>query len=1475
MVMKPLLRSFFIALFLSSLTLSGKFGLQRQLAGNDQSPFMQLQFTTIQEVCQDHIITNFFGWYNVWVPRYLWETKKAPASIQNKEMTASVDDHIDKVSEHLAKLKAEKKKIEQFPTLFLKAKISRIDSQANLFINKDVPNAFEDPKQLQAVAEETQQPHLPDLVSHFNSFPVTDDLIDINAHSYKHDWDRKTENTKPLTKVVEELSKPLIVTLKHILRIHTQVQEEEYKAIQELNKPLIQSFWDGFKFLLGPDEKIKDDIRNALIVTGKAPVPQQTFFTPEFFTELKSHNSPFNPELNREEFLTLDGPKENLEQIRELAKPLFFSSDFPQVFTADPRYFDPHFVPTGDKLHNKKEKKKADLHRLLYIVYLFARLDNTLPHNTPATPVEILKALKDWVKNNNDFDDSPEDLSNDLLTPEEIIAQKPVEQPKKTHKPLTPSSMHALIPISVFKKNYLELIALICEKLGENCNADELLNDPVLLDKVAKYGNYEDIMKDDKSDSNLPTGYPEKVAANLKKKNIDDVALLLDKQMEELFPDDLYPDDFDEESDIEDPHNGELFHDEVVELIKPDDAVEEEEQEEDIPEEIIPVEDLTPEQKTELKKNPTKRFTRKPAKKPVRKPKVDLFKPTIGEIESKKQPEVKDISPDTLKVTPKSPRKRPTRSGKPRTDGLSSNFPRFSPTKDDFDEKGQPIVLDPKAKDIVPNEKHLRERKAKLNDIGSPKKNKKFEEIMNRFLPTEGGITEPGKLFVDDFTKKADTSTPEKAIALKNVLIEFLLKKIEDNQKKPTKTVTDVINRINKKETDALLNPITPASSEGLRNFFMMTVTEPSLRFLAMNHDEENFYRHDLIMFVAMHDTQEMQKIATQAKQSSNPQAYLAQHKPTLAAFTRETEIAVKYLTNQQNKVLKAVEVNAAYLAERNKLLNENVRLARYMPAYRLFAQLIDFFDYFKISKEAKAEYANYRRVFLNFYSFIVSLRRSVDKDITNVHAYVLSELEICLHYTSVLDNIITEEASAVCKLSHRKYAEMNYFYKLYLIKTGKVQIDQLAPLCASFDTNLAPVLNFAFEIPAYKQTLDEYCRTSNEAVCKSWVYYKVIINWLLHPEVAATEQELKDTFATENPKATSYLFAVLNALDAAETAIKRGNTKDYSKFGLLTQKLQEYGIRFRDLENEHVHPLALYLKRSYKRLFFTVNEAIANQIVAAVLAGEQSSNHSFDSFEQVVSINGRYLPENLSFFLQLATTSQQFERIARFIIQSGAGDRVLQMRSEENLSVYREIVQQVAKVQTTSNGSNDEIELAKARLDLIRNSLHHRINEFSQLCIDVFRSELSAEPLEQDEFDLTELLMNAEEDDRMDDQEHADNAWVSEVETKVVTLVSKQPIQTTYEQIIESVQVDEKSPLQFNFDLQKPDSIQFELSETNQGVQWDEINPNMLTKMIINGRELNPNEIEMALNQIKAMKDKMTIEKVADVVKETDNKLI
>lgn len=103
----------------------------------------------------------------------------------------------------------------------------------------------------------------------------------------------------------------------------------------------------------------------------------------------------------------------------------------------------------------KNQRKQAKLHEMLYKVYTFARHEQEVPFGPQLDPIEVFTRLFWWVVDTKHFNFPEDPLPKDYIEEE-------LEDPEEQKK------FHQLIPAEKFRRHYLPLLNLICEKI--NCN---------------------------------------------------------------------------------------------------------------------------------------------------------------------------------------------------------------------------------------------------------------------------------------------------------------------------------------------------------------------------------------------------------------------------------------------------------------------------------------------------------------------------------------------------------------------------------------------------------------------------------------------------------------------------------------------------------------------------------------------------------------------------------------------------------------------------------------------------------------------------------------------------------------------------------------------------------------------------------------------------------------------------------------------
>lgn len=141
-----------------------------------------------------------------------------------------------------------------------------------------------------------------------------------------------------------------------------------------------------------------------------------------------------------------------------------------------------------DNEDKKFLRKTAKLHDLLYRVYVFARFENWLKKNTKYEIVDVLKTLFTWVVETQHFNDE-----NDIMAYDQINTQ--VESQEVRNR------FNSLLPQKKFKRYFLPLLGLICEKIAvfektKQCSLifeEEVMKK--IFDKFSRYRIFSELKK--------------------------------------------------------------------------------------------------------------------------------------------------------------------------------------------------------------------------------------------------------------------------------------------------------------------------------------------------------------------------------------------------------------------------------------------------------------------------------------------------------------------------------------------------------------------------------------------------------------------------------------------------------------------------------------------------------------------------------------------------------------------------------------------------------------------------------------------------------------------------------------------------------------------------------------------------------------------------------------------------------------------
>lgn len=406
--------------------------------------------------------------------------------------------------------------------------------------------------------------------------------------------------------------------------------------------------------------------------------------------------------------------------------------------------------------------------------------------------------------------------------------------------------------------------------------------------------------------------------------------------------------------------------------------------------------------------------------------------------------------------------------------------------------------------------------------------------------------------------------------------------------------------------------------------------------------------------------------------------------------------------------------------------------------SFNLMVKFLDFFDFFEKLQKANANYLNYQSVFVNFYDFMISLRFQTKTHQAQPYQYVLDNIHACLQYTDRPQDFVKDKRlGEMCNLSHRKYAEMLYFVRLYLLSKSKLVETNLQPYEAgSFDTHVRMFLALADQFPEYGSAFKFFCEKENEKapVCTAANIYKRLNYQLSKTDVIRLDLDSEE-FADFDLTDSNNKITLINGIDTAIVAAsERGNIKDYEKL-IGRFDIFKNGSAFK-LGSADIPALTTYLKRTFRKAVFAPWEGTISRVVQTILRGKEDLNPQSDSLKAFLLYNGVIIPDFLKAFLIYAQTEQEFERIARIIVEEEMDSTVAKLNSPANNKFIIDVTSALQHLSETE------------ALDKFREKLHEQYAGAWKTCRNVFKYGLMSEAENTEEWNFIDDLMGQQDEE-------------------------------------------------------------------------------------------------------------------------------
>lgn len=403
--------------------------------------------------------------------------------------------------------------------------------------------------------------------------------------------------------------------------------------------------------------------------------------------------------------------------------------------------------------------------------------------------------------------------------------------------------------------------------------------------------------------------------------------------------------------------------------------------------------------------------------------------------------------------------------------------------------------------------------------------------------------------------------------------------------------------------------------------------------------------------------------------------------------------------------------------------------LVSYLATVDLMIDHLDFYNfcskyhaYGKALNAAEA-FAPYTAL-TTFYHLLYKVRISMDTEVVNSYRYFLERLESCLKYTSgKIVKVKDPTLESVCHLSYRKYAELYFLYKTYLMtERGYEDLSY-----QNYDQTLVPLrtgtfFRVAVNVPTIGMHIDNQCKQEGSdiaVVCQVWGALKpILLNIKSVSPIGFTFKDLMTLIAAEfnieedqKPPFTREKIKLLVLYDALNSAMRQLPYQNDIFVGIFDHGKELPVVNgvpdtstvagrnriwiLEDLPDEK-RMLADFLMLNYKKRFIEASEHCSSVTVKAILASIRSTK---------VSKSGKIEADSNSFSLNTLLTYQGIHSIGLLKFFMMYSDSIEDFMLYPDYLISRKIFLQIVNVegQKVDEETKDVNEKMKARCKSIK----------------------------------------------------------------------------------------------------------------------------------------------------------------------------
>lgn len=395
---------------------------------------------------------------------------------------------------------------------------------------------------------------------------------------------------------------------------------------------------------------------------------------------------------------------------------------------------------------------------------------------------------------------------------------------------------------------------------------------------------------------------------------------------------------------------------------------------------------------------------------------------------------------------------------------------------------------------------------------------------------------------------------------------------------------------------------------------------------------------------------------------------------------------------------------------------------------------------------------------FATFYAFIYKLRINMDAEVVNLHRYVLDKLTYCMGYTSgtlkdekgnprTVKDPISED---LCHLSYRKYAELYFIYKLYLIlKKGYNDLT-----FENFDLNILPIRAGSFFylagiLGSVGKKVSDICNTpanTNTRICQVYSIFSFALpeiknNLMTLSTFSDYTNLLSEKFKLKDKTGplTAEKFQLLLVTDALYQVTKgipmmvnifegrfnpmQALTAEGQKTIPQNPAAEKFLWALKDTPEDRAQ-MTEYLRLSFKKRFIEPEEVQIRITVQTLLQqitevkakpGYKEDDVNVLSLSTLFTMRGLHSTSLIKLFLMFCNSVEDFALVTEYIVKRKVFLEIVGVENEREEETIRTIIKAMNKKFSTVVDAKDAAQI-KEMIKFLRQKIEIHLSEMVQI---------------------------------------------------------------------------------------------------------------------------------------------------------------